>query len=231
MPQKEPWRKFEYKYSGGSDFLRFLVMELLSDEGVSANVSLEVPEMEMFVKERNAFSRMDEQTFKENFDRYKDYISRILEKNIVPHFSLNFEGEWKEPTVKNIRYITGPYGRVIPEAYELESNPANFSRERFQMIIFEGFNGKEKIRQLKEAVGKFTEGGKYEIFNVKAGLNPRPYTSDHYYDGVDYDGHLFAGGGNMTISGNFPENFDFRKFVPKVLPGRQKMLEQLVRTK
>ncbi|MBI4116433.1 hypothetical protein HY449_01675 [Candidatus Pacearchaeota archaeon] len=231
MAQKEPWKEFKYKYSGGSEFLRFLVTNLLSDKGVAANVYLEVPEMEMFWKERSEFSRMDEQTFKKNFDKYRNYLSRILNKNIIPHYSLDFNGGDREPRVKNIRYIKDQHGGVIPEAYELESNPANFSRERFQMVYFEGFNGEEQMKKLKESVGKFVEGGRYEIFKVSAGLNPRSYTSDHYYDGVDYDGRLFAGGGNLEIGGHFPEDFDFRIFVPKSLPEGQKMLEQLVRTK
>ncbi len=231
MAQKEPWREFKYKYSGGNEFLKFLVMDLLSDKGVVANVYLEVPEMEIFREERNKFSKMDEQTFKENFDRYKEYISRILNKNIIPHYRLNFEGGRREPHVKNIRYLKNEHGGVIPEAYELESHPTNFSRERFQEVSFEGFNGETQIKKLKEAVGKFTEREKYKIVQIRAGLNPRDYTSDHYYDGVDYDGHLFAGGGNFEVSGNFPENFDFRRFVPKILPEGQRMLEQLVRAK
>ncbi|HLF54255.1 MAG TPA: hypothetical protein VI612_00860 [Candidatus Nanoarchaeia archaeon] len=72
---------------------------------------------------------------------------------------------------------------------------------RFYTIGLQEAEKPADIQQVKQTVVNMPTD-RYVITNINAGLNPRDYTSDHYYDGTDYDGHLFASNGTITLTGS-----------------------------
>lgn len=229
MTQREPWREFKYKYENPG-FLRFLV-DILGEKGVVANAYMCPNELDGELEDtRRKFFRMGKEEFERNFESYLQFYSKLREHGIIPGMILKFDYSFGQNDGPKIEQLI-PYRREQYEGYSeklrgLLMSPANFIGKRWEGISFESFFGEQSIRNLKKSVEMFSNEG-YSLVQVRANLNPQPYTSDHYHDGVDYDGHLFAGGGNMEISGNFPEDFDFSRFIPKRLPERQKMLDQL----
>lgn len=229
--KQEEWREFKYRYEN-PDFLNFLV-DILGEKGVQAGAYLEAKEMEEFREEKNNLLSMNEKEFMENFEKYKSLIQTMKGKGIIPGWCLAFNYDYRQndtPEVKKLHTnrFGNEFSTVHDEPHLTLVHPENFTGGKWEGISFSNFEGEKSVRRFKESVRGFVEKG-YNLIRVSANLNPQPYTSDHYNDGCDYDGHLFAAGGEMTLCGKFPEDFDFNRFVPKQLPQSQKMLEQLVR--
>jgi hypothetical protein len=232
---RKEWRKFKYTYKN-PDFLRFLV-SILGDKGVEAGVSFWPNEFfGELGQERSRFKKMHREEFMKNLEAYKQFLSKLKAKGIIPGWRLVFDYSFRQNNEPKIEKIY-PYSKLENEGLTIDDephvtlvHPVNFINGKWEEIDLTNFLGEKSIRRLKEAVEFFSEKG-YTLINVSGGLNPQPYTADHYVNGVDYDGHLFATGGIVEISGKLPEDFDFKKFVPGNLPVNQqsKMLEQLVK--
>ena len=223
-------REFKYQYTA-PDFLRFLV-SILGEKEVEASVVLWPNELfGELEKEREKFKHMDEKTLVEHLEEYQQFLSKMREKGIIPGWYLSFDNAVRQhdyPQIKKMSHHNrGEWGTFSDVSNVTLVNPENFLGSKWETVSFSEFLGEKSIQILKEAIPRFVERG-YSIVRVYGGLNPQPWEHE-YTGGVDYDGHLSAGGGIMTLSGNFPEDFDFRRFVPKKLPGSQKMLEQLAR--
>ena len=230
---KQGWREFKYKYENPG-FLRFLV-NILSGQGVQASVLLWPNEiLGELEKERSRFRDMDEEDTLKSLEAYGEFLKKLKNLGIIPGWYLSFDNESRqnnEPEIKKLQHYrnSNRFGTVYDEPYATLVHPANFLGKKWESVSLHNFLGEESIRRLKEAVASFSENG-YTLVRVNANLNPRYYTSDHYYDGVDYDGHLSAGEGTLVMYGSFPEDFDFSKLIPKKLTEEKKMLEQLVKT-
>jgi len=232
MMQKELWREFKYKYESPG-FLRFLV-NILGEKGVEASVTLWPNELfGELEEERNRFWKMNGEIFIKNIETYKEFLSKMKSRGIIPGWYLSFDNGFRqnnEPEIKRMNNYphSSEFSTVHDEPYATLVHPANFIGRKWEAISLNSFEGEESIRRLKDAVATFADNG-YALTFVHAGLNPQSW-SHEYTGGTDYDGLLSASGGNLTISGHFPEDFDFKIFVPKSLPEGQRMLEQLVRT-
>ena len=218
---KKEWREFKYHYNNPI-FLNFLLFEILSAKSTVVGTVLELIEMDNFREERNRFYKMSEEEFKIKLEEYSAFMLKLNQAGIVADKVIEFDCIYHEGKITE-------YGPHSLHSHKMLSHPSNLLAGRFAQVSFGGFEGEEKIKRLRETARILIDNNGYRIVNVRAGLNQRPYTSDHYYDGVDYDGHLFAAGGNFNISGYFPEDFDFRKLILKKLPESQKALECLVK--
>lgn len=227
MGRQNEWKKFKYQYTN-PEFLKFLV-NMLGEEDVEASVFLRAKEMKEFKEEGEKFRRMSNETLEKNLEIYKEFLSRVSSRGIIFEWNLVFNYEHRQFNEPEIKYTGRNFRPVVSGEPQITlTDPSNFIGEKWEGVNLSYFQGKESIRKLKKAVLNFTNNG-YDLIDVYASLNPQPYTSDHYFDGVDYDGHLFATDGVLEISGKLPEDFDFSKFIPKKFPGRRKMLEQLIR--
>lgn len=82
------------------------------------------------------------------------------------------------------------------------AHPAHFMEGwRPYSIMFSNAREPEDIRMVKEAALAAQED-RYKIIRVSAGLNPRDWDRGcSYSSGTDYDGHLLAEDGKVTIKG------------------------------
>ena len=229
---KREWREFKYRYEN-IGFLKFLV-NMLGEKGVEANVTLWPNELfGELEEERKKFRDMNEKNAKENIEAYRGFVKKLINKGIIAGWRLSFNNNFRqnnEPKIERLSHFRNfnSFGSVFDEPYATLVHPANFMGKKWESVNLNDFLGEESIRRLKETVALFSQNG-YTLVDVHAGLNPRSYTSDHYYDGVDYDGHLSARNGILSVYGTLPEDFDFSELIPKKLPEGQKMLEQLVK--
>ena len=216
ITNKKEWREFKYQYNNPL-FLNFLLFEILSDKSTVVGTVLELIEMDNFREERKRFYKMSEEEFKMKLEEYSAFVLKLNQAGIVADKVFEFDHIYHEGKINE-------YGPHTFHSHKMLSHPSNLLAGRFAQVCFDGFEGEEKIKRLREIVKILIDNKGYRITNVGASLNPRPYTSDHYYNSIRYEGYLIAGGGNFNISGWFSEDFDFGK-----LPESQKALECLVK--
>lgn len=167
------------------------------DKETSKHVTVRmVPEMPEFLQNRKAFYDMPRSEYERAMDRlgiHRNYCLKV-----------NYDIYSGEPRIEYGRRNKAEY-RDGEEKVADEWSPLDvfFGRKKFQYIIFEDF-GVLSVEPVQRAVRLAIKNG-YVVDYISMGLNPRSYTSDHYYDGTDYSAHLYVGGGEITITGDFKE--------------------------
>ncbi len=194
-----------------------LLVALLAESSIELSVHMMAVVPEEFRKLRDRICSLRGTGNRKDEEESKPLLEKIIEQakehRVLPFTSLKCD--------------FAIYGRAqIESAYgfrRIEDNP--FIGGEHPLAFVEGWRvyginmtdaRKERdIRVIKETAISIPSD-KYTITSIRAGLNPCDYTSDHYFDGTDYDGYLWAGDGTITLTG-----------AAKVKGGFDKMLKKL----
>ncbi|MEK6849695.1 MAG: hypothetical protein AABY01_03950 [Nanoarchaeota archaeon] len=128
------------------------------------------------------------------------------------------------PELKNEMVPTNESSKVFAAAHRVMP-PAHMNDRRPLSIYFREARGTDNIQLIKTSVLELPKE-KWSVSSVYVGLNPRDWSSE-YYGGTDYDAHLSAGKGKITISGDWKEEMVAQKYteqVQKMLVGEQLLL-------
>lgn len=207
----------EQKFSYTSQEQLKLLVALLAESSIelSAFMGATVPDEFRGLRDRIYEMR---RTFrgKEELEQSEPLLERLIEQ----------AREYKVLPFTSIRCDFAINGRPqIEPAYDFwriddpffgGENPLAFVEGwRVSSICMTNARKKRDIKIIKETViGIPTE--KYTIRSISAGLDPRDYTSDHYFDGTDYSGHLNASDGTITLTGAAKVKGGFDQLLKKL---------------
>ena len=198
----------EFKYADPK-FLNKLAICISGERcELTANLRPDIPE---FIK---AVCNSDRSI---NYDLRTAAIRVLCETHkIMPFWYLVF---WEDYCPK-IEYY-GPdltHSSYADKFRESSSHPAYFAMSRRWFgINFRDIKGAKGVRQTQQAIAEFVKN-EYIVTSIEANLDPHIRTADHYCDYKESRATLWASNGEVTVSGNIPEDFDIKDLMQKELP-------------
>jgi hypothetical protein len=142
--------------------------------------------------------------------RILSLMSLCKKHNIYPFWGISFDNSFRqfnEPKLKDLIPTLKEFFPVYEEPNKTCVQPFQFvGNKKWYQIFFKDFIG-ESVEGAKIAIDGFVKDG-YKLISVFTQLNPRSYTSDHYYDYEKSDLEIFVGEGKINIYSEVPENFN-----------------------
>ena len=197
-----------------------LLVGLLSENSIEASLGLKAVVPEDFDTLHNLISKYSGNYSKELVPTLRHAADRLLaiatEQKVLPFDTLRFKFYFgSKPDVEH-------HGHALWRELELErfEHPRAFTEGwRYFSIRMDEARNPEHIRMIKETAASL-DTTKYHITSLSAGLNPQDWQHE-YAGGTDFDGRLWAGGGEVTITG--------MKTTDKQKEGTPHLLEHLLK--
>lgn len=208
-------------------FLNRLIMHVSGKNELSAYLE---PDIDEFIENAKIWDGGKEKVI--------EMIKICKKHDIIPFWKLIFDQSWSRVELEGIAFSYFHHQQKLPNELAGQisrefAHPINFTRSKWYGIEFNEVDGKEKIKTVQESVKEFIKKG-YRVTKLRAELNPRVVTRDHYYDSKEYDATITAKDGKIWYRGKVPKNFDSKQTNLENLPdieaqSYKEILEKIVR--